>query len=145
MNEEYITGYQYNPETGEYRGEYKFPNNKDKEEVHMPPNTTLTPPPGDVPSGLVPCWKDDAWVLKVDDDIVIKVQSIPAELYATLLPEFASDQMRFGLWTQSEYDAWELAYAAEQQRQELERQKAIVPLTTRTQPTPPQGASKNAA
>lgn len=56
-----VTGYQYSPESGQFIGEYTFPNNKDKEEVHLPPNTTLEAPP--VAEGHVAFFVDGSWEL----------------------------------------------------------------------------------
>lgn len=39
-----LTGYQYG-DSGQFIGPYQFEKNKDKEEVHLPPRTTLTAPP----------------------------------------------------------------------------------------------------
>lgn len=39
-----ITGYQY-MDNMKYSGPYKFPNNKDGDHIHMPPQTTLKVPP----------------------------------------------------------------------------------------------------
>jgi hypothetical protein len=43
-NQEFILGYQWSPETKKYMGEYRFPKNKDKDEIYMPPFTTLVKP-----------------------------------------------------------------------------------------------------
>lgn len=41
--DEMITGYQWG-DNFLYIGEYIFPHNLDKEEIHLPPRTTLSPP-----------------------------------------------------------------------------------------------------
>ena len=62
--EQLVKGYQYSPNTGQYMGEYVFPNNLDKDEIHLPPYTTLIPPPvGD--ANDVAFWRGDAWELVV--------------------------------------------------------------------------------
>jgi hypothetical protein len=43
-----ITGYQYG-DNGQFIGEYRFEKNRDKEEIHCPPCTTLQPPPTNLP------------------------------------------------------------------------------------------------
>jgi hypothetical protein len=103
--EEMITGYQYGPAHGEFRCVYEFPNNMDKEEIHMPPFTTLISPP-DVPAGMMAYWNDAVWELKVDISS-LKVDPIPEEDIGKLLPEFVADLIRFGLWSddlQQKYD-----------------------------------------
>ncbi len=40
-----ITAYQYSPSNKKYVGEYIFPNNMDKKDIHLPPYTTLEQPP----------------------------------------------------------------------------------------------------
>lgn len=45
-----ITGYQYGPNFS-LLGVYQFPNNEDKEDIHLPPNTTLAVPPMTIPDG----------------------------------------------------------------------------------------------
>lgn len=39
-----LTGYQWGDDNS-YIGTYLFPNNEDQEYVHLPPRTTLIPPP----------------------------------------------------------------------------------------------------
>lgn len=57
-----VVGYQYSPQTQVFIGEYSFPNNKDKLEIHLPPHTTLTPPPA-IPEGQAAYWREGQWVL----------------------------------------------------------------------------------
>ena len=117
--EEMITGYQYGPIKGDFRCIYEFPNNLDKEEIHMPPFTTLVAPPDEIPVGKIACWNGTSWELK-DDDITIKVDPIPEEDIGRLLPEFVADQIRFGLWSdelQQKYDIARPQYL--QQQEEL--------------------------
>ena len=64
MKEEMITGYQYSPSTGFFTGEYKFPNNKDKDDIYLPPYTTLkAPPKRKLKEGNVWKWneEDNKW------------------------------------------------------------------------------------
>jgi hypothetical protein len=58
-----ITGYQWGDDN-RFIGTYVFPNNQDKEDIHLPPNTTLIAPPTEYPVGSVPCWNGESWVIK---------------------------------------------------------------------------------
>lgn len=61
---EFVKGYQYSPVDGRFIGEYDFPNNLDREEIHVPPFTTLQAPPvGD--SNDIAFWRGDAWELVI--------------------------------------------------------------------------------
>lgn len=55
-----ITGYQWGSEFL-YCGVYIFPNNLDKDEIHLPPNTTLKVPPE---SDQEIFWNGDDWEIK---------------------------------------------------------------------------------
>lgn len=57
-----IKGYQYGDEK-QYIGEYEFEDNLDKEDVHIPPRTTLIPPPA-VPEGMRAVWNGTSWGLE---------------------------------------------------------------------------------
>jgi hypothetical protein len=87
--EELVTGYQYG-DSGKFIGIYKFPNNKDKEEIHVPPFTTLTPPPSNIPKGLSAYFRKGTWELDDDENPhnSIKFEKV---LYSTLLPEYLQD------------------------------------------------------
>lgn len=126
--EEIITGYQYGPINGEFRGVYEFPNNLDKEEIHMPPYTTLIPPPEEIPAGKIACWNGDVWELK-DDQVSIKSDPIKDDDIGKLLPEFVADQIRFGLWSdelQQKYDIARPLYLQKEQNDiDAIKQKAI--------------------
>ena len=61
-----IKGYQYKSNK-RYSGIYEFPNNLDKEEIHMPPNTTLVAPPV-IPEGKEALWDGIGWSL-VDEEL----------------------------------------------------------------------------
>jgi hypothetical protein len=86
--EEFITGYQYGDKK-EYSGEYHFPNNLDKEKIHLPPNTTLIAPP--IPeAGFFPKWNGEAWELVPDENLS---GNLADKLdYVNLLPEFIQEQ-----------------------------------------------------
>ena len=92
MNE-FIKGYQWSPETKEYMGEYRFPNNKDKEEIHMPPFTTLKKPP-ECPKHNVIIWSDDEWV--ITSKVIVHP---PIQDYSFLRQEFIDDLKEEGSWT----------------------------------------------
>lgn len=61
---ETITGYQWG-DSGAYIGPYSF--DAVVGAVHMPPRTTLTAPPAQVPSGQEPAWDNGSWVLREKD------------------------------------------------------------------------------
>ena len=62
-----IKGYHYKSNK-RFAGVYEFPNNLDKEEIHMPPNTTLVPPPV-IPTGKEALWDGAGWSL-VDEEVM---------------------------------------------------------------------------
>jgi len=62
-----IKGYQYKSNK-RFSGDYEFPNNLDKEEIHMPPNTTLVAPPV-IPVGKEAIWDGKGWSL-VDEEVL---------------------------------------------------------------------------
>jgi hypothetical protein len=62
-----IKGYYYKSNK-RYSGVYEFPNNLDKEEIHMPPNTTLVTPPV-IPTGKEALWDGKVWSL-VDEEVL---------------------------------------------------------------------------
>lgn len=63
-----ITGYQWGDD-GAYIGPYTFPNNADQEAIHLPPRTTLTPPPTDIPAGHEAAINPDhaTWIVRLED------------------------------------------------------------------------------
>lgn len=61
--ENILTGYQWG-EDGSYIGPYSFHNNLDKEEVHLPPNTTLVPPPMVTESFKEAAWDGEKWFVR---------------------------------------------------------------------------------
>lgn len=124
-----ILGYQYGPVHGEYRGTYEFPNNLDKEDIHVPPFTTLVKPPKTA-EGMVACWDGSKWVEKVDDDkSSIKVKPIPDEEIGKLTPEFVEHRISIGLWSPELQAKHEVAKKKhlKQEQDDIEaiRQKAI--------------------
>ena len=58
-----LIGYQYS-QAKTFIGTYEFPNNQDKEEIHLPPNTTLVPAPTTIPSGKEAYWTGTEWLLR---------------------------------------------------------------------------------
>lgn len=54
-----ITGYQYGEEN-QFIGEYRFENNLDRDEIYMPPKTTLVAPP-EIPEGMRAIWDGASW------------------------------------------------------------------------------------
>lgn len=128
MNE-IITGYQYGSIHGEYRGIYNFPNNLDKEDIHLPPLTTLIPPP-QTSEGMIACWNGIEWLIEEDDNkSVIKVKPIPEEELGRLTPEFVQHQIEIGLWSnelQAKYEIAKQQFLQEEQvKLDAIRQKAI--------------------
>lgn len=63
-----ITGYQYGDDCS-YTGPYTFPDNKDKDAVHLPPHTTLLVPPIDLPAGMEAAFnvKTGRWEIRPED------------------------------------------------------------------------------
>lgn len=61
--EEMLKGYQW-MENKTFGCVYYFPNNKDKEAIHLPPNTTLKEPPSDIPAGQEAFWTGSDWALR---------------------------------------------------------------------------------
>ena len=59
-----IIGYQFG-EYNQFIGEYSFPNNMDKDEIHLPNNTTLVKPPK-IKDGFEAIWNitDQKWYSK---------------------------------------------------------------------------------
>lgn len=110
MEEELITGYQYSPDNGAYMGVYRFPNNKDKEEIHLPPYTTLVSPPETWPEPMHPVWNGTEWILELDDNLSgIKTPDITDKLdYVKITDLFIEELKSTGQWTarmQEKFDA----------------------------------------
>lgn len=58
-----ITGYQWGDDLS-FIGEYKFWRVPGSDEIHMPPHTTLTPPPTGLQLGTEAAWVDGAWIVR---------------------------------------------------------------------------------
>lgn len=97
MNEQMILGYQHSPVTGKFIGEYWFPNNQDQEAVVLPPNTTLTAPPVDVPKMMSAYWSGDRWFIADDPDKAIPPLVI--DDYAMLMPDYVLNMKQRGWWS----------------------------------------------
>lgn len=111
MKEEYITGYQYSPVHNGYIGIYKFPNNKDKEEIHLPPYTTLVPPPEPWPEPEHPVWNGSEWVLVPDEALSgIPIPDMTYKIdYVQIMDEFVEEQKLNGMWTAKMQELYEAA------------------------------------
>lgn len=110
-NEEFILGYQWSPDDGKFIGEYRFPNNKDKEEIHMPPFTTLIEPPV-VSKNSAPFWNGDSWYI-----VENLIKHPPIENYAEIIPSYVEYLKNEGSWT----DQDEIEYQNAIDRVEQER------------------------
>jgi hypothetical protein len=60
-----ITGHQWGDDM-RYIGAYEFPNNLDKEEIHLPPRTTLLEPPMGLPVDQEAAWfeRGQRWIVR---------------------------------------------------------------------------------
>jgi hypothetical protein len=97
--DEFIKGYQWSPQDKKFMGEYVFPNNKDKEEIHMPPFTTLISPPIYV-KGYSPYWDGNKW--NIDIDLNSVVDHPPIDDYYMLMPDYIEYLKENNLWTQED-------------------------------------------
>lgn len=120
-NEEFILGYQWSPVNKKYMGEYRFPNNKDKEEIHMPPFTTLIKPL-ETEKGFISYWDGDAWFIDVDPDVVTEHDPIPD--YEMLMPDYIDYLKSQDLWTEDDENKRQEALDNIQKRLE-DQQKEI--------------------
>jgi len=119
MQETFIKGYQWSPVDGHFVGDYEFPNNLDKEEVHLPPFTTLTPPPCDVPCGCCVFWRNGAWVIEADP--TPKPERPPIDDYTMLMPWYIEHLKKEGQWSEEDQQNLDEALA-EKARREAEAQ-----------------------
>lgn len=110
-NETMLKGYQWSPVDGRFIGEYEFPDNKDRVEVHLPPLTTLTAPPTDVPCGCCVFWREGAWVIENSPDP--KPTKPPIDDYAMLLPWFIEHLKAQGMWDEEDETKLAAALAAQ--------------------------------
>lgn len=114
MPEDFIIGYQFGPDKGEFRGEYKFPNNMDKVAIHVPPFTTLVAPPKKIPEGEHPCWDGKKWVLMNDQNLSgIKPTKPTNENLKGLRREFVEENVSRGMWPRSVLEEYDAAVAAD--------------------------------
>jgi len=97
--EEFITGYQWSSETKKYIGKYVFPNNRDKEEIHMPPFTTLIIPPI-CEKGYTSFWDGNKWNIDVDPNSV--VDHPPIDDYELVMPDYIDYLKSNDLWTEDD-------------------------------------------
>ena len=121
MEEQYITGYSYSPIDRKYIGEYDFPNNKDKDEIHVPPNTTLEKPmPG---PGQDAFFINGAWEYR---DAPVPQEHIPGfgpdDDYSLLMPSFIEAMKAQGLWTPEVEAKYQADVEAAKQREILANQ-----------------------
>lgn len=86
-----ITGYQWDDQYL-YTGPYSFPRNLDKEEIHLPPNTTQSAPPTPIPVGKVVAMDpaSKTWVF-VDDPIAVKIAAMAPRPVVEIVPDPAVD------------------------------------------------------
>lgn len=72
-----IKGYQWGDD-GSFIGVYPFPNNQDKEEIHLPPRTTLIAPPTIIPAGYEAAFdvSTQKWVIRVENLSWFSMQTI---------------------------------------------------------------------
>jgi hypothetical protein len=95
-NQEFILGYQWSLETKKYMGEYRFPKNKDKDEIYMPPFTTLIPPPI-CEKNHSPYWDGTEW--HIDFDPIEIIEHPPITNYNMLMPDYIEYLKENDLWT----------------------------------------------
>jgi len=116
----FIKGYQWSPVTKKFIGDYDFPNNQDKEDIHLPPNTTLTAPPS-VTSGFCAFWIDGSWVVDTDPDLPQKPTLPPYDLITNEFIEYLQEN---GWWSEEDQQKRDAALAtieAERLAQEAEQ------------------------
>jgi hypothetical protein len=97
--DEFIKGYQWSPKTKQYMGEYIFPNNGDKEEIHMPPFTTLISPPI-CEKSYSSYWDGNKWNIDVDPNSV--VDHPPIDDYELVMPDYIDYLKSNNLWTEDD-------------------------------------------
>lgn len=115
--EKNVIGFQYDPKTGRYIGEYEFPNNLDQEAIHVPPHTTLERPP--VAEGKVAVMVDGVWQLQSDPNA--NKTRPPIDDYFLITEAFIAMMVDQGLWTSEDQQKRDAAIAEHQRKQaELE-------------------------
>jgi len=75
---EFITGYQYG-DNMRFSCVYVFPNNLDKDEIHVPPRTTLIAPPSNIAPGKEAMWTGQTWV-------IVATEPLPANPHIVEVP-----------------------------------------------------------
>jgi hypothetical protein len=98
-NEEFILGYQWSPKDSKYMSDYRFPNNKDKTEIYIPPFTTLVKPP-ETEKGFAAYWNDNEWIIKEDPDSIFS--HTPIDDYEMLMPDYIEYLKDNNLWTEDD-------------------------------------------
>lgn len=98
--EEFILGYTWFSESKKFSGEYSFPNNKDKKEIHIPPFTTLIKPP-ETEKGFTSYWDGEKWFIDVDPDYVV-AEHPPILDYEMIVPDYIDELKSQGLWTEED-------------------------------------------
>lgn len=78
-----VVGYQFK-KNGRYNGVYIFQNNLDREEIHLPPMTTLVAPPPieTLPEGYEHAWDGAQWIQRPStkpDTVPIDLRTEPDE------------------------------------------------------------------
>lgn len=73
-----ITGYQYG-DYGHYIGTYRFEKNKDKDDIHIPPRTTLKPPPTEFQTDEEVHFDGTDWAIRKITLPWLPERAIPAE------------------------------------------------------------------
>ena len=79
-----ITGYQYKSNK-RFSEIYEFPQHKDQDPIHMPPNTTLVAPPV-IPAGKEALWDGTSWSLVDEEVMPVDPRSNPPEVELQELP-----------------------------------------------------------
>jgi hypothetical protein len=113
-----ITGFQYSPDNGIFIGEYVFPDNLDKEEVHLPPNTTLEKPPIKE-AGKIIKRVGDTWIQTPFKSV--KTEKIEITNYAEI-KEFYVDHLKsIGQWSDDDQLKYDQALIEKEQKKEQEK------------------------
>lgn len=110
MNEK-IIGYQYSTDNYKLIGEYIFPNNMDKEEIHLPPFTTLIKPPENDHRFDI-FFNENNWEYrnKVND---FDMQIPEIKDYNMITQGFIDHLKEIGHWTNEHQEKYEIAKATE--------------------------------
>jgi sulfur relay (sulfurtransferase) DsrC/TusE family protein len=120
FNEEFITGYQWSPDDNKFMGEYKFPNNKDKEDIHLPPFTTLEKPP-EVTDTTSAYWENNNWIIK--EDLSKLKTHTEIDNYEMLMPDYIDWLKSQNLWANDDEKKYSDAQQKKKEREEEEIRK----------------------